>query len=59
MKEELTASNNQLAESKSQLAERDNQLAASIKMLSSAGILPEQIAQNLKISIEKVKDFLQ
>lgn len=66
MKEELTASKNQLAESKSQLAEsknqlaeRDNQLAASIKMLSSAGILPEQIAQNLKISIEKVKDFLQ
>ena len=73
IKEELAESQNQLAESQNQLAERDsqlaerdsqlaereNQLAASIKMLSSAGISPEQIAQNLKIPIEKVKELLQ
>ncbi len=58
VKEELTESKNQLAESQNQLAESKNQLAISIKMLSSAGVSIEKIAEELEISVEKVKEFI-
>ena len=47
-----------LAQKDKELEEKGNQLAASIKMLSSLGIAPEQIAENLKISVKTVKDLL-
>ena len=56
---QLAESQNQLAESQNQLAERENQLAVSIKLLSAAGIPSEQIATNLKIPVERVKELLQ
>ena len=57
VKEELAESKSLLAESKSQLAESKSQLAESIKMLASFGISEKQIAERLKISIEKVKEL--
>lgn len=43
-----------LAQKDKELEEKGNQLAASI----SLGIAPEQIAENLKISVKTVKDLL-
>ncbi|MCR4560728.1 MAG: hypothetical protein K5685_11675 [Bacteroidales bacterium] len=55
----LEAAEKKLAEKEMQLAEKDSQLSASIKMLSSVGIPPEQIAGNLKISVEIVNKLLK
>ena len=41
-----------------QLEEQQNQLTASIKMLASVGVSPEQIAEKLKISVDSVKKIL-
>ncbi|MCR4560033.1 MAG: hypothetical protein K5685_08140 [Bacteroidales bacterium] len=57
-KAELAKQKEMLAQKDKELEEKDNQLAASIKMLSSLGIAPEQIAENLKISVKTVKDLL-
>jgi len=61
LEDELKEKNQLLVEQKSQLMQKDqqlaeqkNQLAASIKMLSSFGATPEQIAAQLNISIEEV-----
>ena len=64
-KAQLMAKEHELAQRKKQLDEKDKQLAetdallsASIKMLASAGIPHEQIAQKLNISVEKVKALM-
>jgi ABC-type phosphate transport system ATPase subunit len=57
-KAELAKQKEMLAQKDKELEEKDNQLAASIKMLSSLGIAPEQIAENLKISVKTVVDLL-
>ena len=48
----------QLDEKDKQIAETDELLSASIKMLASAGISNEQIAQQLNISVEKVEALM-
>ena len=57
-KEQLAAKEQELAQQKKQLEAKDKQLdallSASIKMLASAGIPNEQIAQQLNISVDKV-----
>jgi len=47
-----------LDEKDKQIAETDELLSASIKMLASAGISNEQIAQQLNISVEKVEALM-
>ena len=58
-KTQLAEQQTQLAEKQTQLAEKETQLATSIKMLSSVGIPPEQIAENLKITVEIVKKLMK
>ena len=55
----LEEAEKKLAEKEMLLVEKDSQLSASIKMLSSVGIPPEQIAGNLKISVEIVNKLLK
>ena len=50
----LVEQKSQLMQKESQLAEQKKQLAASIKMLSSFGATPAQIASQLSIPIEEV-----
>ncbi|MBR4214374.1 MAG: hypothetical protein IKR94_03555 [Bacteroidales bacterium] len=55
---QLDEKDKQLNEKDKQLAETDALLSASIKMLASAGIPHEQIAQKLNISMEKVEALM-
>jgi ATP/maltotriose-dependent transcriptional regulator MalT len=57
-KSELAQQKKQLDEKDKQIAETDALLSASIKMLASAGISNEQIAQKLNISVEKVEALM-
>lgn len=58
----LMAKEQELAQQKKLLDEKDKQfdalLSTSIKMLASAGIPHEQIAQKLNISVEKVEELM-
>ena len=56
---QLAERETQLAERETQLAEFQNQLSVSIKLLSAAGISPEQIASNLNIPIDQIQELLQ
>jgi len=56
---ELKETKGQLQETKGQLQETKGQLTTSIKMLSSAGIPVEQIAQSLGISISDVERVIE
>ena len=55
---QLAEQKNQLAEQKNKLAAKDSQLAASIKMLSSFGASPDQIAAQLNLPIGEVNNVL-
>ena len=55
---QLDEKDKQLNEKDKQLAETDALLSASIKMLASAGIPHEHIAQKLNISMEKVEALM-
>lgn len=57
-KSELAQQKKQLDEKDKQIAETDALLSASIKMLASAGIPHEQIAQKLNIPVEKVEALM-
>ena len=57
-KKQLDEKNKQLDAKDKQIAETDALLSASIKMLASAGISNEQIAQQLNISVEKVEALM-
>ena len=56
--QELAQKDKQLDEKDKQLAEKNALLSASIKMLASAGIPNEQIAQKLNISVEMVEALM-
>ena len=47
----------QLAQSKEQLAQKDAQLKTSIQLLLKAGLMIENIAENLKLPVEVVKQL--
>ncbi len=57
-KKQLDEKDKQLDAKDKQIAETDALLSASIKMLASAGISNEQIAQQLNISVEKVEALM-
>ena len=57
-KKQLDEKDKLLDEKDKQLAETDALLSTSIKMLASAGISNEQIAQKLNISVEKVEELM-
>ena len=57
-KKQLDEKDKLLDEKDKQLAETDALLSTSIKMLASAGISHEQIAQKLNISVEKVEELM-
>lgn len=54
----LADKDNQLEEQKNQLEEQKNQLSASIRMLSTFGATPDQIAAQLNIPLDEVKKVL-
>ena len=56
-KEQLAQSKEQLAQSKEQLAQKDAQLKTSIQLLLKAGLMIENIAENLKLPVEVVKQL--
>jgi len=65
LEDELKEKNQLLVEQKSQLLQQESQLAeqkkllmASIKMLSSLGVNPDQIASQLNIPIDEVTKFI-
>ena len=55
---QLKEQSTQLKEQSTQLKERDMQLQTSIKLLLRAGISPEDIAQQLGINLQMVKDAM-
>lgn len=58
-KKELEALKSDLQYANNKLAEKDNQLAASLKMLSSLGATPDQIAAQLNIPISEVERVIK
>ena len=56
-KEQLAQNVKQLAQSKEQLAQKDAQLKTSIQLLLKAGLMIEDIAENLKLPVEVVKQL--
>ena len=56
-KEQLAQNVKQLAQSKEQLAQKDAQLKTSIQLLQKAGLMIEDIAENLKLPVEVVKQL--
>lgn len=58
-KKELEALKSDLQYANNKLAEKDNLLAASLKMLSSLGATPDQIATQLSIPISDVESVIK